>query len=265
MSINGTSLRPTLNRRKSYVRVRGVLDSFIVPLLREAIQGEIENLADMNAEAQVLDVGCGEQPFRSCLERHHYRYHGMDIQQNASCTVDSIGPLDEAFPSVLHSRFDLILCTEVLEHVANWPAAFLNISTALKPGGRAILTCPFVYPLHELPHDYWRPTPYAIDWYAKQHGLTVLASKRLGTGWDVLGTILGNLLGIKLGGPQPCHPGIVSWFITLIAKVGLIGIYTTLRTGLFQRFVRFHSPRNPIYQSTLAILQRPIEPNRADS
>jgi hypothetical protein len=52
------------------------------------------------------------------------------------------------------------------------------------------LTCPHFFPLHEEPYDFWRPTHYAIRFFAKKHGLEVEEDEKLGSGWDVLGTLL---------------------------------------------------------------------------
>ncbi len=115
--------------------------------------------------------------------------HSLDIQQNAAGTVEFIGALDAPLPDALpRDAFALVLCTEVLEHVTRWDRAFANLASLLASGGRAIVTSPFVYPLHEEPHDYWRPTPHAMRNAAESHGLHVVEERRLGNGWDVLGT-----------------------------------------------------------------------------
>jgi hypothetical protein len=56
-----------------------------------------------------------------------------------------------------------------------------------------LITCPAVYPLHEVPYDFWRPTPYALERFATRYGLRVVESESAGSGWDVLGTVVGAL------------------------------------------------------------------------
>jgi len=66
-----------------------------------------------------------------------YSYTGRDVQQNPEGTVDVVCAIDEELPVELTYRgpFDLVLCTEVLEHVADWDMAFRNLATLLGRGG----------------------------------------------------------------------------------------------------------------------------------
>lgn len=60
---------------------------------------------------------------------------GVDIV--ADMTQDfSTGPLGH-----LPGFYDVVLCTEVLEHVQDWPALVRNAAKALREGGLLILTC----------------------------------------------------------------------------------------------------------------------------
>jgi hypothetical protein len=34
----------------------------------------------------------------------------------------------------------------------------------LKPDGRIIVSVPFLFPVHDAPHDYWRFTKYALEY-----------------------------------------------------------------------------------------------------
>ncbi|MEM5871825.1 MAG: class I SAM-dependent methyltransferase [Candidatus Aenigmatarchaeota archaeon] len=82
---------------------------------------------------RVLDVGCGEQPFRSVIEQYGFCYKGLDRRQNSKQNVDIIVPIDDPlFDNYSIEPFDFVLCTEVLEHVANWEVAFKNIAKLTK-------------------------------------------------------------------------------------------------------------------------------------
>ncbi|MBI5913471.1 class I SAM-dependent methyltransferase [Candidatus Azambacteria bacterium] len=53
---------------------------------------------------------------------------------------------------------DAILCLSVLEHVENPFFAMKELHRVLRPGGKALLSAPFVWPYHAAPlyKDYWR-------------------------------------------------------------------------------------------------------------
>jgi len=108
--------------------------------------------------------------------------------------VDYVFAIDAPVPGALTTAapFDLLFCTEVLEHVADWEAAFSNMAGLMSEGGLLIITAPHFYQLHEVPYDFWRPTLHAIEFFARRHGLSMVHSEAAGDGWDVLGTLLAN-------------------------------------------------------------------------
>jgi len=55
-----------------------------------------------------------------------------------------------------------ILALEVLEHVPNPFNAINECFEALSPKGVLILSTPWIIPVHDSPHDYWRFTPEAL-------------------------------------------------------------------------------------------------------
>lgn len=61
-------------------------------------------------------------------------------------------------PQIRDDSYDVIVCTQVLEHVANPFLAAAELYRILKPGGRLLLTVPAAYPYHAVPRDYWRFT-----------------------------------------------------------------------------------------------------------
>lgn len=183
------------SRRATY-RPAVPAETFMVPILAEHIARFIDGL-DPRApkSATVLDVGCGEQPFRGALESKGYTYWSMDVAQNRNGSVHFVCAIDADLPVAVTAPgpYDVVLCTEVLEHVAEWDRAFQNLASLLRAGGQLLVTCPQFYPLHEEPEDYWRPTSYALEHFAKKSGMSVVSAYRAGGSWDVLGTLLGNL------------------------------------------------------------------------
>lgn len=100
----------------------------------------------------VLDVGCGRAPYRKWLSGAS-EYVGVDVESRPG--IDRLiepgepWPLDDAY-------FDSILCTQVLEHDSRPDHTLSEISRVVRPGGTVLITVPFAYNEHALPHDYRR-------------------------------------------------------------------------------------------------------------
>jgi SAM-dependent methyltransferase len=122
----------------------------------------MEVAADTAAGATVLDVGAGDAPYRELFA--HVRYLTNDWEESlhpGARRADLIAP---AWDIPLESEsVDLVVCTQVLEHVAT-PGEVLNeCLRLLKPTARLALTVPLVWQLHELPHDYYRYTSPGLN------------------------------------------------------------------------------------------------------
>src|SRR5689334_9206031 len=108
----------------------------MVPLLGNAIESALATYAIRDGlRGRCLDVGCGSQPWRSQLQQLGFDYYSLDCNQNTQQSVHYLGAIDQPLPLALREQqFQFILCTEVLEHVAQWPTAYANLAALLAPG-----------------------------------------------------------------------------------------------------------------------------------
>jgi 2-polyprenyl-3-methyl-5-hydroxy-6-metoxy-1,4-benzoquinol methylase len=77
--------------------------------------------------------------------------HGVDIVCNAAGLIDTFG----------REKFDLLISTEMMEHVLDWKKIIRNFKRILKPNGALLITTRskgFFY--HGYPDDFWR---YELD------------------------------------------------------------------------------------------------------
>ena len=79
---------------------------------------------------------------------------------NPDSGADIIGDLCTLNSSLASSSFDMVICTEVLEHVANPFRAVTEILRILKPGGTAYFSAPFNFRIHGPLPDNWRFSEY---------------------------------------------------------------------------------------------------------
>ncbi len=106
------------------------------------------------SSGRTLDLGAQTGPYA----RHFPRRLGLDLV--AAPGVSVVGDA-RALP-LSSSVFDVVLCTEMLEHVPEPQAAIDEMFRVLRPGGMLVLTTRFLFPIHDAPHDYFRFTKYGL-------------------------------------------------------------------------------------------------------
>jgi FkbM family methyltransferase len=129
---------------------------------------------------RVLDVGAGTCPYRKLFEHCEYRSH--DFKKYGGIKLGNThdyGEIDYvsgiAQIPLPDAAVDVVLCTEVLEHVPEPIAALEEMARLLKPGGRLLLTAPLGSGLHQLPyHFYGGFTPEWYKHFAPKFGLRVV-------------------------------------------------------------------------------------------
>jgi SAM-dependent methyltransferase len=118
---------------------------------------------------RVLDVGAGSCPYRAHFSHCVYQtqdFTGLTDEQLRDGKYGQIDYVSEitAIP-VAAGSFDVVLCTEVIEHVPNPIGAVKEMGRVLKPGGTLLLSAPLGSGIHQAPyHFYGGYTPF---WYRR--------------------------------------------------------------------------------------------------
>lgn len=146
-------------------------------LARRPVNATREHLRDFAALAaaegtdksfRVLDAGAGKMPYKPLFA--HVSYEAADVVPAPG--LDYV--CDIAAMPVEDGRYDLILCSQTLEHVMNPITVLQEFRRPVKPGGQVWLTAPLFYPEHVKPWDYFRYTRFAWRKMARRAGLTIV-------------------------------------------------------------------------------------------
>jgi len=110
----------------------------------------------------VLEVGSLDvngSPRTIIMSLKPLSYVGIDIRPGKG--VDKVIEAENLPANYSPGLFDVIICTEMLEHAKNWRSAIYGIKYVLRMDGTLFLTCRSRgFKKHDHPADYWR---FSVD------------------------------------------------------------------------------------------------------
>jgi SAM-dependent methyltransferase len=118
------------------------------------LQDEAGRAYATSGRLRVLDVGCGVKPYYPYFAPYADAYVGVDIVDNPAAELR--GGVEEL--PVEDASFDVVLCTQVLEHSDDPARAVAELRRVTAPGGRVLASTHGVQVYHPSPSDYWRWT-----------------------------------------------------------------------------------------------------------
>ena len=130
----------------------------------------------------IVDVGSGRlSPYRDLFD--HEVYVSIDRFEHADVLGDA-----EALPFT-SERADLVLCTEVLEHLPDPTSALTEMNRVLVAGGFLALTAPLIWGEHDYV-DYQRWTEAGLRRMLQSAGFEIQIIKRRGGIFTMLGCMI---------------------------------------------------------------------------
>ncbi|MBN4070578.1 class I SAM-dependent methyltransferase [Olleya sp. AH-315-F22] len=134
----------------------------------------------------LLDIGCGKMPYKNYILKNSNvsKYVGLDIENalNYDSKIKSDATWDGKIMPFENKSFDCAFGTEVLEHCPEPELVLKEVYRVLKPNGVFFFTVPFLWNLHETPHDEYRYTPFSLNRHLKNSGFIDINIKATG-GW----------------------------------------------------------------------------------
>ena len=140
----------------------GIIRAFVHIILptRRPLFRYLKSISPNYKNLDVIEIGSGDSG-KNFSAMHIFEnsktFLQTDINKNYGHKyLDITEDLD------IEDKFDLVLCTNVLEHVYETKKAIKNLKSLMKDGGQLLVSVPFIYPLHDEPTDFWRFTEHAL-------------------------------------------------------------------------------------------------------
>ena len=161
-------------------------------------------------EGLIVNVGSGE-------DLRHFGRRTVHVDAHAPA-VSVRADLSAGLP-FCDAVFDGAICTEVLEHVLDDRATLSEISRVLKPGGRLVVTVPFMFRYHPDPADFRRYTPAGLRISLEREGFDI--DELAGLGGRLLALVLWvDSLHLLVRVPLRCSLQLLRFPIAAMAERG---------------------------------------------
>lgn len=175
-----------------------------------------KKLAKYAKNKDVLDVGAGRLAYKRLINKYAKSYTSSDFTKthpdlDVVCDIEKL-----AFKE---NEFDVVFCSQVLEHVPHPQKALQEIKRVLEKKGKVIITVPMLGYIHNAPYDFYRYTKYGLELMAKETGFKVLELEEIGGLFSFLGyvrsTFLMSLFAIPVLGD------LILYFNYLLSKIDI--------------------------------------------
>lgn len=150
------------------------------------VEENLIRLRNSSTTQELLDVGAGLQRYKQFAEELGYTYSSHDFLGISPDPTKYPGLQDKAwdYPKQTFScdileipntkLFDLVLCTEVLEHVPDPVEALKKLETLTAPGGIIVPTVPLSSLIHQAPFYFASGlSPYFFSFWCEKLNLNI--------------------------------------------------------------------------------------------
>lgn len=153
-----------------------------------------------HASGRLADLGCGKVPLYGMYREKVAEVACIDWSESlhASPHIDTFADLN--MPLALEpDSFDTVIASDVIEHLHAPQVLFASAHRLLRPGGKLIIGVPFLYWIHEEPHDFHRYTRFALEKMTADAGLVPISVAPFAGAPEVIADLLTKILAPRPG------------------------------------------------------------------
>ena len=138
--------------------------------LRRQIEQVVRQFIDQKQGLVLADYGCGNRPYQPLVAPFVAKYVGIDLPENPRADIHIMPAGQIQMPA---QSVDVVLSTQVLEHVED-PSLYLSEAhRILKDEGLLILSTHGYWMFHPDPTDFWRWTSAGLQKVVREKGFEI--------------------------------------------------------------------------------------------
>jgi ubiquinone/menaquinone biosynthesis C-methylase UbiE len=155
-------------------------------LAHRQLDTALSRAAREHAHGRLVDIGCGQKPYRSLFAEFVTEHVGVD-HPDSPHVPDAVDVQASAYAiPEPDASFDTALMSEVLEHLERPLDALREAHRLLRQDAKIIVTTPLVWVLHEEPRDFYRYTPHALEHLLREAGFSEIRVDPISGQWGTL-------------------------------------------------------------------------------
>ena len=139
--------------------------------LRKAYEHTAHKYLTQKSYYHLLDYGCGSKPYQYIFRSYCSRYVGIDVVNTSD--ADIIISADDKLP-FNDNEFDIVLSSQVLEHVESPDFYLTECNRVLKKSGLLFLSTHGTWQYHSSPADFQRWTSYGLKKLIESHNFYII-------------------------------------------------------------------------------------------